>query len=157
MKADGEQVKQINPTERVRAKKFLGSGTFGTCHLAHYRGILIAVKDFKSRRSRSDKVKRDVFNKARMISHQGDHHGLPLLFGVIMKSTPFCIVTQFHRGQDTKFNSLQGHEKMRVGQATLALHLKRRHQGPQPCPQQGHFAQRLKVKQCFAQKTWERF
>ena len=97
VKADGERVKQINPTEIVRANKFLGSGTFGTCHLAHYRGILVAVKEFKSRRSRSDKeVKGDVLNEARMISHLGDHRGLPLLFGVITKSAPFCIVTQFH-------------------------------------------------------------
>ena len=96
-KADGERVKQINPTEIVRANKFLGSGTFGTCHLAHYRGILVAVKEFKTRRSRPDKeVKRDVLNEARMISHLGDHRGLPLLFGVITKSTPFCIITQFH-------------------------------------------------------------
>lgn len=42
-------IKQINPTEIVSANKFLGSGTFGTCHLAHYRGILVAVKEFKSR------------------------------------------------------------------------------------------------------------
>ena len=60
-------------------------------------------------------------------------------------------------GQDTKFNSLQGHEKIRVRQATLTSHLKRHHRGPQPCPQQGHFAQRLKVEQYFARKTWERF
>ena len=46
-KADGEQMKQINLAEIVRANKFLGSGTFGTCHLAHYRGILVAVKEFK--------------------------------------------------------------------------------------------------------------
>lgn len=49
VKADGERVKQINPTEIVSANKFLGSGTFGTCHLAHYRGIFVAVKEFKSR------------------------------------------------------------------------------------------------------------
>lgn len=92
-----ELIKQINPTEIVNANKFLGSGTFGTCHLAHYRGILVAVKEFKSRRSRPDKdVKREVLNEARMISHLGDHRGLPLLFGVITKSTPFRLVTQFH-------------------------------------------------------------
>lgn len=113
VKAEGERVKQINTTEIVRANKFLGSGTFGTCHLAHYRGILVAVKEFKPRRSRSFKeVKGDVLNEARMISHLGDHHGLPLLFGVITKSAPFCIVT-VPWGQGTKFNALQGHEKIR--------------------------------------------
>ena len=97
VKADGERIKQINPTEIVRANKFLGSGTFGTCHLAHYRGIVVAVKEFKSRRSRPDKeVKGDVLHEARMISYLGDHRGLPLLFGVVTKSTPFCLVTQFH-------------------------------------------------------------
>lgn len=65
VKAEGERVKQMNPTEIVRANKFLGSGTFGTCHLAHYRGILVVVKEFKPRRSRSLKeVKGDVLNEA---------------------------------------------------------------------------------------------
>lgn len=97
VKADGERVKQINPTEIVSANKFLGSGTFGTCHLAHYRGIFVAVKEFKSRRSSPDKeVKCEVLNEARMINHLGDHRGLPLLFGVITKSKPFRLVTQFH-------------------------------------------------------------
>ena len=44
---DGVCVKKNNPTEIVHANKFLGSGTFSTCHPAQYRGILVAVKEFK--------------------------------------------------------------------------------------------------------------
>ena len=96
VKADSERVKQINSTDIVRANTFLGSGIFGTCHLAHYRGILVAVKEFKLRRSSPDKeVKHKVLNEAQMISHISDHRGPPLLFGVITNSTPFRLVTQF--------------------------------------------------------------
>ena len=90
-------IKEINPSEVVRANKLLGCGSFGTCHLAYYRGILVAVKEFKPRQSRSTKeIKRELFYEAKMINHLGDHRGLPLLFGVISKSRPLRLVTQFH-------------------------------------------------------------
>ena len=95
----------------VSAKIFLGSGTFSTCHLTLYREILVAVKEFKSRQSRSDKeVKHKVLNEAQMISHFCDHRGLPLLFGVITKSTPFCLLTQFH---GNKIQSLKLYKAMK--------------------------------------------
>lgn len=104
-------IKQINPPKMVSAKIFLGSATFGTCHLTLYREILVAVKEFKSRQSRSDKeVKRKVLNEAQMISHFCDHRGLPLLFGVITKSTPFCLLTQFH---GNKIQSLKLYKAMK--------------------------------------------
>ena len=77
-----ESIKEIDPSEIVRSEKSLGQGTFGMCYLAHYREILVAVKEFKLQKSWSlEQMKREVFHEARMICHLGDHRGLPLLFG----------------------------------------------------------------------------
>ena len=70
-------VKVINSSDVFRSEKTLGCGTFGVCYLAHYRGIMVAVKEFKLR-SESSLVgdgKREVLNDANMISRLGDHHG----------------------------------------------------------------------------------
>ena len=92
-----ESIKEIDPSEIVRSEKSLGQGTFGTCYLAHYREILVAVKEFKLQKSCSlAQMKWEVFHEARMISHLGDHCGLPLLFGVVTESIPLRLVTQFH-------------------------------------------------------------
>jgi len=90
-------LKEINPLEVVRSEIFLGSGTFGTCYLAYYREISVAIKEFKPRQSRSqDEIKQEVLREAEMIGHLGDHRGLPLLFGVISKSLLLRLITQFH-------------------------------------------------------------
>ena len=92
-----ESIKEIDPSEIVRSEKTLGQGTFGMCYLAHYREILVAVKEFKQQKSWSlAEMKREVFHEARMICHLGDHRGLPLLFGVVTESVPLRLVTQFH-------------------------------------------------------------
>ena len=39
-------VKEINASNVVKMGKFLGSGTFGQCHLGMYRSILVAKKEF---------------------------------------------------------------------------------------------------------------
>lgn len=92
-----ESIKEIDPSEIVRSEKSLGQGTFGMCYLAHYREILVAVKEFKLKKSWSlAQMKREVFHEARMICHLGDHRGLPLLFGVVTETVPLRLVTQFH-------------------------------------------------------------
>ena len=92
-----ESMKEIDPSELVRSEKSLGQGTFGMCYLAHYRGIMVAVKEFKLQKSRSTaQMKREVIHEAKMICHLGDHRGLPLLFGVVTKSVPLRLITQFH-------------------------------------------------------------
>lgn len=40
-----------------------------------------------------------------MIGQLGDHRGLPLLFGVITKSLPLRLITQFH-GQNKSYSTL---------------------------------------------------
>ena len=82
-------MKEIDPSELVRSEKSLRQGTFGMCYLAHYRGILVAVKEFKLQKSCSPtQMKREVIHEAKMICHLSDHHGLPLLFGSVTKSVP---------------------------------------------------------------------
>lgn len=91
-------VKESNPQDVVRSEKTLGCGTFGVCYLAHFRGIMVAVKEFRLR-SESRSVaerKREVLNEAHMINLLGNHRGLPLLFGVITKEMLMRLVTQFH-------------------------------------------------------------
>ena len=39
-------VKEISHNEVVRTEKWLGSTTFGSCYLAYYRGLVVAVKEF---------------------------------------------------------------------------------------------------------------
>ena len=95
-------MKEINPSEVAKSTKFLGCGSFGTCYLAYYRGMPVAVKEFRLRKSRSpDEIKKDVVREAQMIGLLGDHRGLPLLFGVITKSMPLRLITQFHGESDS--------------------------------------------------------
>ena len=92
-----QPIKETDPSEIARSEKTLGQGTFGVCYLAHYREILVAVKEFKQQESWSlEQMKREVFHEARMICHLGDHRGLPLLFVVVTESVPLRLVTQFH-------------------------------------------------------------
>lgn len=89
-------VKEINPMEIVRTEKSLGCGTFGVCYLAHYRSILVAVKEFRMKSESVNDVKRELLHEARMINHLGDHRNLPLLFGEVTKGDKLKLVTQFH-------------------------------------------------------------
>ena len=97
-------IKEICPTEIVRSEKCLGSGTFGSCYLAHYRGYIVTVKEFEVREKTSlDDVKKEVRHEATMISHLGDHLCLPLLFGIITRSEPLRLIIQFHSEKDKSF------------------------------------------------------
>ena len=67
------------------------------CYLAYYRGISVAVNKFKPCQARSqDEIKKEEFREAEMIRQLSDHRGLPLLFGIITKSPPLRLITQFH-------------------------------------------------------------
>ena len=95
-------MKEIHPSEVAKSTKFLGYGSFGTYYLAYYRGISVAVKEFRLQKSRSpDEIKKDVVREAQMIGLLGDHRGVPLLFGVITKSMPLTLITQFHGESDS--------------------------------------------------------
>lgn len=93
-------VREIDPCLIVRSEKFLGCGSFGNCYLAHYRDILVAVKEFKAEKFGRDNMKKEVRNEAKMISHLEDHRGVPLLFGIVTKSEPLRLITKFHGRKD---------------------------------------------------------
>ncbi|KXJ08783.1 putative serine/threonine-protein kinase [Exaiptasia diaphana] len=94
-------VKEIAPCEIVKSEKCIGSGTFGSCYLAKYRGILVVVKEFRIRENDDEnKVKEDVVYEAAVLSRLGDHPSLPLLFGVTTTRQPYRLITQFHGEKD---------------------------------------------------------
>ena len=93
-------VREIDPSLIVRSEKFLGRGTFGNCYLAHYRDVLVAIKEFKAEKFGRDNMKKEVQHEAKMISHLEDHRGVPLLFGIVTKSEPLRLITKFHGRKD---------------------------------------------------------
>lgn len=90
-------VKEIDPSLVVLKERFLGSGIFRNCYLAYYRDLLVAVKELESvKKWTTNDLKKEVCHEARMITCLGHHIGVPLLFGVIMKSEPLWLLTKFH-------------------------------------------------------------
>ena len=76
----------------------IGSGSYGECFGAHYRGIDVLVKKFKHNSSNGDKerARKNLIHEAQVIKALGDHARLPMIFGVVTESEPLCLVTQFH-------------------------------------------------------------
>ena len=69
-------------------------------NVAHYRDILVAVKEFKAEKFGRDNMKKEVQHEAKMISHLEDHRGVPLLFSIVTKSEPLRLITKFHGRKD---------------------------------------------------------
>ena len=93
------KLKEIQPRSLVKLGKVIGSGTFGVCHLARYRGITVAVKELKSKGNEKAQIKKqrkEAFHEANILASLGDHPGLPPLFGVQTKTLPFRLILQFH-------------------------------------------------------------
>ena len=104
-------VKEISHNEVVRTEKWLGSRTFGSCYLAYYRGLVVAVKEFHLQPQTNERqIKQDVLYKAAVISGLGDHPGLPLLFGITTQTPPYRLITQFH-GEKNKSLTKQNKQK----------------------------------------------
>ena len=77
----------------------IGSGTFGDCFLAEYRGIKVAVKEMKRRNEslkESERCKKEVLHEAGILHNFGDHEGLPFLLGVCVDREPYSLIIQFH-------------------------------------------------------------
>ena len=98
---------QIDPSQlsdpiqgSKQTKVYLGRGSFSIVQLKVYRGMYVAVKQF-----RTQSLKADVHNEAFFLSSLCHPH-LPYLFGVCTASPPYRIVTQFH-GIDYKTVTLQ--------------------------------------------------
>lgn len=43
-----------------------------------------------------ERARRDLLHEAKIVSALGDHPNLPMIFGVVTKTLPLCLVTQFH-------------------------------------------------------------
>ena len=76
----------------------VGSGSYGQCFRARYRGIEVIVKKMSHDHTAEGKerAKRNLVHEAEVVSALGDHARLPMLLGVITCSESLCMVTQFH-------------------------------------------------------------
>lgn len=92
------KLREIDPSLVVRTTKFLGAGTFGSCYLAYYRDVVVAVKELNERKNVD--LRSEVCHEATMIKHLEDHRGVPLLFGIVTKSEPYRLVTKYHGVQN---------------------------------------------------------
>lgn len=69
---------------------YLGQGSFSIVSLKVYRGINVAVKQYRVRTEKAD-----VYNEAMVLSCLC-HPYLPYLFGMCTESSPYRLVMQFH-------------------------------------------------------------
>ena len=69
---------------------YLGTGSFSIVQLKIYRGMQVAVKQF-----RSGSFKDDIINEAKILMGLC-HPNLPYIFGVCTTSRPYSLVMQFH-------------------------------------------------------------
>ena len=98
---------EICPDQLAMKSVPLGSGSFGSCYLAAYRGIDVVVKEFRLRYYNNDskkeaetRVREELIYEARIMTKLGNHPGLPLLFGICSERAPYRIIMQFHGSQD---------------------------------------------------------
>ena len=78
-----------NPSEDG-TEVYLGEGSFSIVQLKIYRGVKVAVKQF-----RAATMKSDVLHEASIISNLC-HPYLPFLFGICTESMPYRLVIQFY-------------------------------------------------------------
>ena len=77
----------------------IGSGTYGDCFLAEYRGIKVVIKEMKRRdesRKESKRCKKEVIHEAIVLNSLGDNEGLPFLLGSCTETEPYSLVIQFY-------------------------------------------------------------
>ena len=96
----------------------IGSGTYGDCFLAEYRGIKVVIKEMKRRDKsikESERCKKEVIHEANVLNSLGDNEGLPLLLGVCTETELYSLVIQFYgRGEE----SLTLHKAIKVKMLT---------------------------------------
>ncbi|CAH3121915.1 unnamed protein product [Porites lobata] len=102
----------------------VGSGSYGQCYRARYRGIDVVVKKMIHRDTEEDKLraKREVVHEAEVLTALGDHDGLPMLIGITTANTPFCVLTQCH-GVNERSVTLHQAAKNKIITPTECVHL----------------------------------
>ena len=92
-------LKELNPEHiEYLPQESVGSGSYGQCYRARYRGIEVVVKKMIHKDTKEDKLraKRNLLHEAEVITTLGDHERLPMIIGVVTEQEPYCLVTQFH-------------------------------------------------------------
>eukprot|EP00794_Sanderia_malayensis_P008685 gene8685-9620_t len=73
----------------------LGEGTFSTVKMMNFKGIQVAVKEYKeSSHYSSSSMKKRILNEATSLLNIAAHEGIPFLLGVSMVQKPFMLITQ---------------------------------------------------------------
>ena len=91
--------KELAPENLVRDQgaRSIGSGTFGDCYPGKYRGISVVIKKYKEKRDFSFSfLQREARHEAQVLQQLGDHPGIPLLFGVVLKKKLVSLVLKYH-------------------------------------------------------------
>lgn len=104
------ELKELNPQNiNYLSRESFGSGSYGQCYRARYRGIDVVVKKMIHKDTEEDKrrAKRELIHEAEVIAAIGDHERLPLMVGVVTSQDPLCLVIQFHGVNDTGINLYQ--------------------------------------------------
>ena len=92
---------KVGSIKRDEGKLAIGTGTFGNCYLARFRGLRVVLKEFKERSHISvEKLRKEAAYEARVVQRLGDHPGIPLLFGVMLQQPIVALVFQFHGEND---------------------------------------------------------
>ena len=96
---EGTTFKELAPENLVRDQgaRSIGSGTFGDCYPGKYRGISVMIEEYKEKRDFSFSfLQREARHEAQVLQQLGDHPGIPLLFGVVLKKKPVSLVLKYH-------------------------------------------------------------
>ena len=114
---DSNGIKEISQNSVVKLQKSLSSGAFGACYVANYRGMVVAVKELKVLGQSQQEIaqqRKEVIHEATIMLRLGDHRGLPLLFGIQSKVTPFRIIMQFHGINDKSLTIRRAVRKIKL-------------------------------------------
>lgn len=78
-------LKELEPAHiDYLSSEAVGSGSYGQCYRARYRGIDVIVKKMIYQDTTADKVraKREVIHEAEVLTALEDHSGLPMIIGI---------------------------------------------------------------------------
>lgn len=86
------------PFSALKMDRLLGSGNFGTVHLAYYEGFAIACKQLKSDISKPDHKQQvsDFISEAKVLAQIPTHPNVVRFLGI--SPSPLCILTEFING-----------------------------------------------------------
>lgn len=96
---EGMSLKELEPEYLVRHQgaQSISSGTFGNCYPGKYHCISMVIKEYKEKRQFSFSfLQREARHEVQVLQQSGDHPGIPLLFGVVLKKKPVSLVLKYH-------------------------------------------------------------